>query len=254
MIPDERRNEILELLHQNNYMSVEDLAEALFVSLPTIRRDLAHLEKEGSVRRIHGGASFNSPTSFPSPYALRKKKNQEAKNEIGKIAATLVENNDTMFITASSTCLSFANHLDSDYHLQVLTNGIPLAHVLSQHENITVECPPGVYNYTHESIFGKDVADYILKRHAKYCFMSCNGFDIDFGVSYYVDVDLPIVQACRKCCDKMILLLDHTKIDQKYYYKALEFTDIDVLITDQPLSQRWMEACKEKGIEVLVSG
>lgn len=250
MIPDERRHQILELLNQNHYMSVEDLAAALYVSLPTIRRDLTSLEKEGSIKRMHGGASFNSPKTYPSPYVLRKKTNQAEKDKIGRIAAALVQNNDTLFITASSTCLSFVKHLNMDNHLQVITNGIPLAHILSEHSNITVECPPGVYYYAHESIFGKDVADYISKRHVKYCFMSCNGVDLDFGISYFVDLDVPIVQTCRKNCDQLIVLVDHTKLDQKYYYQALDFKDIDGIITDRPLNERWLKACKENHITV----
>ena len=77
MIPDERRKQILELLNEKGYISVEELSQKLYVSLPTIRRDLTLLEKEGSVLRTHGGASFNKPDSFAEPFDLRKKKNLE---------------------------------------------------------------------------------------------------------------------------------------------------------------------------------
>lgn len=251
MIPEDRRNQILDLLEKNHYMSVEDLADHLYVSLPTIRRDLTSLEKEGCIKRIHGGASFNHPSSFPSPYALKKKTNLDAKNKIGKKAASLIQNNDTLFITASSTCLSFVNHINPDFHLKVLTNGIPLAQTLSSYQGMIVECPPGIYHHNHESIFGPDVADYIQGRHAKYCFFSCNGFDLEHGVSFLVDVDISIVKACRKHCDQMVLLVDHTKLNQKYYYKALDFAEIDMLVTDRTLDKEWEKACEDHHIRIL---
>ena len=90
MIPDERRKEILELLDEKGYVSVKDLSQRLYVSLPTIRRDLTLLEREGYVLRTHGGASLSISDSFVEPFALRKKTNLEAKKYIGKIAASLI--------------------------------------------------------------------------------------------------------------------------------------------------------------------
>ena len=111
MIPDERRKEILELLDEKGYVSVKDLSQRLYVSLPTIRRDLTLLEREGYVLRTHGGASLSISDSFVEPFALRKKTNLEAKKYIGKIAASLIHNNDTLFITSSSTCPVSYTHL-----------------------------------------------------------------------------------------------------------------------------------------------
>ena len=175
MIPDERRKEILELLDEKGYVSVKDLSQRLYVSLPTIRRDLTLLEREGYVLRTHGGASLSISDSFVEPFALRKKTNLEAKKYIGKIAASLIHNNDTLFITSSSTCLEFASHIKPDLRLNILTNGMPLAHKLSENNNVTVECPSGIYNYFHEGIYGKEVKELISKRYAQYCFTSCNG-------------------------------------------------------------------------------
>ena len=93
--------------------------------------------------RTHGGASLSISDSFVEPFALRKKTNLEAKKYIGKIAASLIHNNDTLFITSSSTCLEFASHIKPDLRLNILTNGMPLAHKLSENNNVTVECPSG---------------------------------------------------------------------------------------------------------------
>lgn len=251
MIPDERRKEILELLNEKGYVSVKDLSQKLYVSLPTIRRDLTLLEKEGYVLRTHGGASPNTPASFIEPFALRKKTNLEEKKYIGKIAASLIHNNDTLFITSSSTCLEFANHVKPDLHLNILTNGMPLAHKLSENNNVTVECPAGIYNYFHEGIYGKEVKNLITKRYAQYCFTSCNGIDLINGLTFSTDLDLTLIRACRENCSKLVVLADHTKFGMTYYFKTLGIKEIDIIITDQEPEEKWITYCEENSITLI---
>ena len=78
MIPEDRKKAILDLLNEKGYLSVEELAKAVYVSIPTIRRDLSALEKEGSIKRTHGGASPNHSFSV-WPFALRNKVNLDEK-------------------------------------------------------------------------------------------------------------------------------------------------------------------------------
>ena len=227
MIPDERRKEILELLDEKGYVSVKDLSQRLYVSLPTIRRDLTLLEREGYVLRTHGGASLSISDSFVEPFALRKKTNLEAKKYIGKIAASLIHNND------------------------ILTNGMPLAHKLSENNNVTVECPSGIYNYFHEGIYGKEVKELISKRYAQYCFTSCNGIDLINGLTFSTDLDMTLIRACRDNCDQLIVLADHTKFGMTYYFKTLSIKEIDVIITDQEPAEKWITYCEENGITLI---
>ena len=104
MIPQERKQQILVLLSAEGYMTVEDLAERVYVSVPTIRRDLAALAEEGSIRRVHGGASHVSRESYEWPFDLRDRVNLPEKSVIGKLAAKLVKDGDHIFIDSGSTC------------------------------------------------------------------------------------------------------------------------------------------------------
>ena len=103
MVPEERKQQILALLERKRYVTVEELSKELFVSLPTIRRDLAALELEGALTRTHGGASYNQAGTQVAPFILREKSNYQEKQVIGNVAAGLVENGDTLFISSSST-------------------------------------------------------------------------------------------------------------------------------------------------------
>ena len=87
MQPDDRKKEILEYLEKNQYMSVEELARAVFASEPTIRRDLAQMEREGLISRKRGGASFISSEKMNFPFAFRNRANIDKKNYIAGLAA-----------------------------------------------------------------------------------------------------------------------------------------------------------------------
>jgi DeoR/GlpR family transcriptional regulator of sugar metabolism len=87
MIPEERRKQILDILEKRKYVSVEEFANLLYVSLPTVRRDLKELEREGVLSRTHGGASWNMSDRFLAPFAMREKMNRREKQQIVGIAA-----------------------------------------------------------------------------------------------------------------------------------------------------------------------
>ena len=85
MLSEERRKKILELLADEKTMSVERLARSIFVSEPTIRRDLMQLAKEGSIKRTRGGASYVNPDLVDWPFSFRQKENIREKNEIARM-------------------------------------------------------------------------------------------------------------------------------------------------------------------------
>ncbi len=116
MIPEERRKQILDVLEKRKYVSVEELASLLYVSLPTVRRDLSELEREGVLTRTHGGASCNMADRFLAPFAMREKMNRIEKQQIANIAAGLIENGDTIFLSSGSKSRDFAKALNREYH------------------------------------------------------------------------------------------------------------------------------------------
>ena len=143
MVPEERKQQILTLLERKRYVTVEEFSKELFVSLPTVRRDLAALEQEGALTRTHGGASYNQAGTAVAPFILREKNNYEEKQIIGNIAAGLIENGDTLFISSSSTTLAMVRQLSPELHMQVLTNGMTMAQVIGQNPNANVYIPAG---------------------------------------------------------------------------------------------------------------
>lgn len=251
MVPGERKQQILALLERKRYVTVEELSTELFVSLPTVRRDLAALEQEGALTRTHGGASYNQAGTQVAPFILREKNNYEEKQIIGNIAAGLIENGDTLFISSSSTTLAMVRQLSPDLHMQVLTNGMTMAQVIGQYPNANVYIPAGHYTYEDDGIYGPDVVESVSKRFAKYGFICCDGVDMEHGLTVNRDTELFLERAFRKNCEKLVLLVDHTKFDTHFFYQSMELSEVDILVTDQDPGEKWEAYCRKQKIELL---
>ena len=102
MLAVHRRNEILDLIQKNQFISVRKLCSILFYSEATIRRDLEQLEKDGAIIRIRGGAMIREGLNIELPLNLRQVNNIRQKNAIAAKAAELIEDNDVLFFDTSS--------------------------------------------------------------------------------------------------------------------------------------------------------
>lgn len=128
---NQREEEILAILKMENYTTVEYLAQKLFISPSSIRRDLTELERKGYVRRSYGGATLISQTASVTPFSLRRQENRQEKMTIVRNAAGLIVQGSSLFIDSSSTALNFAFVLAPELNLTVYTNNMQLAHLLA---------------------------------------------------------------------------------------------------------------------------
>ena len=249
---EDRKGEIIKLLSTRGYMTVEELAEQLYVSGPTIRRCLQVLAEEGRIKRIHGGASYIGRDSYEWTLDMRSRVNPREKRVIGKLAAELVGEGNHIFLDAGSTCHFLAKELDPSMKMTVLTNSIPTIMELSGHKNCQIESPCGQYYPSHTSFFGEESAQFIRKRHADYYFATSTAVDSRTGVSVRSLVEVSVKQAMRDCSDCMVLLMDHTKMETTDYYHLFDFSQVDILVTDAPLPDSMREACERYDVEVIL--
>lgn len=249
---EDRKSEIIKLLSTRGYMTVEELAEQLYVSGPTVRRCLQTLAEEGRIKRIHGGASYIGRDSYEWTLDMRSRVNPREKRVIGKLAAELVGEGNHIFLDAGSTCHFLAKELDPSMKMTVLTNSIPTIMELSGHKNCQIESPCGQYYPSHTSFFGEESAQFIRKRHADFYFATSTAVDSRNGVSVRSLVEVSVKQAMRDCADCMVLLMDHTKMETTDYYHLFDFSQVDILVTDAPLPDSMREVCEREDVEVIM--
>ncbi|MDO5330637.1 MAG: DeoR/GlpR family DNA-binding transcription regulator [Bacillota bacterium] len=231
MFVSERFNLMLEYLKKNGRATVDELAEKMYVSKATVRRDLSQMQKMGLIQRTHGGA-IPFDNSDEVNIFVRMEKNQGDKVETATLALNKIPEFTSVFIDNSSTCLALAERMNFDYKT-VVTNGLQLALKLSPRENVKVILLGGVVQFKTFSTSGVQ-ANLDLEMF-RFDIMLCGATGIDKDGAYESNSDTMIIkkQAFAQSA-KRYLLVDKSKFGQSYMYRNQKVEEYDAIITNAP--------------------
>jgi DeoR/GlpR family transcriptional regulator of sugar metabolism len=123
----DRRRRIVELVQETGRKTVAELCDSFDVSEMTIRRDLRDLDREGLLRRVHGGAVSSLGRSYEPPYTIRSTRNGDPKRAIGRMAAELIIDGDSIALDVGTTTLEIAQALQGKHNLTIITASLPIA-------------------------------------------------------------------------------------------------------------------------------
>lgn len=181
MLSEERFEVILKLLEEKNTVTVNELVEKLNTSESTIRRDLNHLDKEKKLKKVHGGAtSLNIVYDTKEDEVLvRQSLNVDEKAKIAKYAASLIEENDFVYIDAGTTTEMMIDYI-TQTKASYITNGIVHAKKLLQRK-CNVYIIGGEIKLSTEAIVGIEAIDSLKKYNFTKGFFGTNGVDIKSG-------------------------------------------------------------------------
>lgn len=226
----ERYQKIVEIIENRKFVSVSDLARELYVSEPTVRRDLASLEADGLIRRSHGGATTKQGDDTPFNY--REGKVPRVKLNMSRAAASLIENGDTVFIDGSTSCRHIADHIDGLESVTVVTNGAPIMSKLSQLTNVTVYSTGGQLIKNSQSFAGMRAQLFVTDFYFDKMFFSSSALDKSGNIT---DYSLPETQLRRSVFErarKKIFLCDKSKLGMSCGYFVASLRDIDTVVSD----------------------
>ncbi|ALS25543.1 transcriptional regulator [Paenibacillus sp. 32O-W] len=257
MFSEERRKRILDYLIRHNRATVKELAEILNVSKVTLRADLNSMESEGLLQRTHGGATLiESRPELPptTSFSVREKTNQAEKRAIGKIAADMVSTGQCIILDASSTCLEMARILVTQQkRLTILTNGIMTALELRENPQFTVILIGGILRLGSAGLEGS-LGTHILKEiNVDTMYTSANGFVYDDGLTDFNVYEVELKKSMASSAQKIVALLDHTKIGRSSIASFVAPQDIDIIITDSGAAEEDLVKLRQMGLEVVVA-
>lgn len=256
MINLERRKKILELLEKEGQVSTIRLEERLGVTGATIRSDLRDLDREGAIVRFHGGAALADQSRLNSPnenYMRRSVMHVSEKMAIGKEAAKLVSEGETIFIDASSTTfymIPYINHLEN---LTIVTNGIHTAMEIQRYSNFKTVLVGGVLRPHSGAIEGLLCEDMLRRISGDSYFVSGNGFSLASGLTGNNFYELELKRRFSDKCKRRIALLDSSKLCNNSTSTFISSEQLDVLITDSGILPDQVRRIREAGIEIIVA-
>ncbi|WP_099074748.1 transcriptional repressor AgaR [Proteus alimentorum] len=248
----ERRMEILDMVNQQGKARVEDLAELFKVSSVTIRSDLSFLEKNGYIVRSHGAAIPN--TGFIAEMSIHEKRGQNAgiKTLIGKAAATLIKDGDTVILDSGTTTREIATHLKSRENVVVMTNGLDVAMELANTSGVEVLMTGGVLRKSALSFSGSQAENSLRNYRFDKVFLGVDGFDLRVGITTHNEQEASLNRLMCDISETIIAVADSTKFSKRSCHMIREFGDIDILVTDSGIPEEYIQELKEHKIEVII--
>jgi DeoR/GlpR family transcriptional regulator of sugar metabolism len=253
LLAEPRRMKILEWLQEEGSARVRDLSVAFGVSEVTVRQDLERLDQDGFITRDHGGAYLKSMPQQVQTLSLQHLANMDRKRKIGRTAAALVRDHETIILDAGSTTTEVANQLTGREGLTVITNALNIALTLGAIPSFEVHMPGGQFKAPTLSLSGEKSAEYLENIFAGKLFLATAGVSIEAGLTYPSFADLPIKQAMIKAASEVYLVADSTKVNRNSFTRLGGLDLIHTFITDDGLSDADAQAFERSGIQIIIA-
>lgn len=247
----ERRRQILLELRLRPHVRISDLAERFNVSTETVRRDFDALADDGLVSRAHGGAS--APAQGPYPGLDERTGARIAERErIGRLAARLVEEDETIMIDSGSTTIQMARALAwQGTRCTVITNSIPVAMTLGHGAQDVVMCP-GEYLAAEAAVVGTETLEFLDRYHVDRCMIGASGFSAE-GASESVRGFAAVKRVMLRRAARRHLLIDSAKFGRKGLTLAGTLGDLDSIVVDRSPGPDLSMVLEQAGVEVMVA-
>jgi len=229
----ERQKRLISLISSDPALLIRDLADDLDVSRETIRRDLDELSVAGRLHRRYGGATF-APIGQEVNFSNRSVVMVEERKAIARLAASQISDNEVVMLGSGVTSQFFASALVAlGTKATVITNSVTAAVTLGKSEHIRTLVAPGEYDDQEGFLWGHETTDFIKKFHADVVVFSVDGL----STAGVMEIDSRTGWILRRMMEvgrRKVLLIDHSKHDQRSLELICSLEDIDVLVTDKP--------------------
>jgi DeoR family galactitol utilization operon repressor len=245
----ERKSVILDLLMEKSSVSVSELAKQLNVTVVTARSDLATLEEEGLLVRTHGGAV---PAQHPK-IMERIQADKGIKSSIAKAAASMVEDGDTVIISAGTTTALIAKYLLGKRGVHIVTNNTLLLAYARTNPQLRVTLIGGEFRPEEEGIVGPMALQAIDLFHVSKAFIGIDGASIKQGFTANSVESADLVRRMAEQADEVIAISGSSKFGKPGFARILPFGDVDALVTDNELTQEFETELTGVGVRVVKS-
>lgn len=256
MIRSQRFDKELELLKESGSISVEELVEKLGISPATARRDLDALDAQGLLRRTHGGAT-SVAVNFDLPLRAKVGEKVAEKDAITDMALGLVEPQMVLGLSGGTTIGLLATKLvawaqsSSDNTLNVVTNALDVAQVLTQAPGIRTIVVGGVLNGNTKETTGPFAAQIMRQLNLDLCFIGANSFTAE-GPGTVDEYEASINRLMASRASRAVVLTDSSKFTRRSFVTLGGTSVVDTVITDRGIPD---DICRElDGYTVLVAG
>ena len=247
----DRHAQLIELLKRRGYCSVVEMSQLLNVSQMTIRRDLHILHEKQIVEVTYGGARFIASKQSEPDFDIRTHEHLAEKQAIGKLAAKLfIEERDVIGIDSGSTTLEIVRNLPN-IPLTIVTHSLAAANVVAQNRRYSLIMLGGVLQHDANCLCGPQAIAALHTLYINKLFLSTSGLLPSDGLSCNNLPDAEVKQALISSARQTILCMDSSKVGRAFLARFATLNAIDILITDNGISNESREAIEQQQVQIL---
>jgi DeoR/GlpR family transcriptional regulator of sugar metabolism len=257
MLIEDRKNKILEHIAEHGNIKIQEICDMFSISDMTARRDLNDLDRRGLLRRIHGGAVANLGRSYEPPFQTRSSKNELRKKSIGKKAADMIYDGDSISLDVGTTTLEVARQLSTKRNLTIVTNCLQIANLLVGTLSLEVDArliiTGGIVRPRELSMIGNIPEDVYHKFHTDKAFIGIGGISLENGLTEYNIEDSQIKKVLLRNSLEKIIVADSSKFGVTTFNTVGPLEAADTIVTDSGAPTDMLEEIKDMGINVILA-
>lgn len=255
LLAEQRRRKILDLLEQKGQIHVRDLVEKFGVSAVTARADLDALASNGSAVRSHGGAVRQIEASQDYPLRFKETLHRAEKIRIGRVAAELVRPHEVIILDSGTTTAEVARHLKARkiQPVTIITNALNIASDLMDAQGLSVIVIGGLMRPVSCSFVGPQAENMLKEFHADRLFLAVDGFDLEIGASTPDVFEAQLNGVMMRMAKEVNIVADSSKLGRRSVSRIGPLEKIHRLITDSRAPADFVEALREKGVDVVIA-
>jgi DeoR family transcriptional regulator, fructose operon transcriptional repressor len=241
----ERQLRIRQMFDSRDFLDVETLCRELNASESSVRRDLAILENQNALKRVYGGAI---PVQVAGDYALETGRLSDEKTHIARLAASLIEDGQTVILDGGTTVTAVAREL-AHKSIHVITNSLPIAEVLESYRNIELTLTGGYLDPRIRVMLGQFCEQMLAAIRADAVIMGI-GSVTQAGFSNNNTLVVGSEKKMIEVADRLIVVADRTKFGRGAMFPVAPLEAADVVVSDKELAPEFIDLLRRYDIDV----
>lgn len=252
-----RLSHIVDIVMEKGSISISEICERFQVSEMTARRDLNELDRQGLLRRVHGGAIAGLARSYEPPFPTRATKNTPAKVAIGLKAAELVYDGDSIALDVGTTTLEIVGGLKGKRNLTIVTSCLQIANrvvgELSLSSDVRLIVTGGIVRPHELSLIGSIPERVYRELHVDRAFIGIAGIHPTDGLTEYNLEDAQTKQALIQSAREKIVVADGSKFGLTTFASVAPIEGIDTIVTDRSAPADMVHKIHKSGVNVIIA-
>lgn len=249
----DRHQCILQKLHENGRVDIQELSDLMQVSGVTIRKDLKQLEERNLLFRTRGGGSIDNPYAIEKPINEKEFINVEQKKKIARAALSIIGQTDSIIIGSGTTVFELSRCLYPSKRLFVITPALKVALELYNRPNVEVLQLGGLIHHSSASAAGSFAERILEDISCDILFLGVDGIDLDYGLTITNLTEASLNQKMIPLAQKVVIMADSSKFGRRGLGRISSLEQIHYIITDSGVPAATVTLLEEKGIKVIIA-